>query len=183
MMKFIKLYPRVYINVNILDKWMIPLIKDIQGLDTISFLPLSVGWYVVILLSFIPLFLLLKLIIFWRQHPKNSWHNSAYKELKALKKQLPKMDDKEALDQFSELLRRIAIARCGREQCASLYGQRWLDWLEVNDPKKFSWTTKGKVLINQLYSNQQDEIDKALLLPLISATFVWVKANYRGQHV
>jgi hypothetical protein len=41
--------------------------------------------------------------------------------------------------EFSELLRRIAMARHGRTACAGLHGEDWLAWLTEHDPKGFDW--------------------------------------------
>ena len=54
--------------------------------------------------------------------------------------------------ELSELLRRVAMARLGREACAGLVGEAWLAWLAEQDPKGFDWRTRGRPLLDAPYA-------------------------------
>ncbi|MCU7947911.1 MAG: DUF4381 domain-containing protein, partial [Candidatus Thiodiazotropha sp. (ex Cardiolucina cf. quadrata)] len=81
---------------------------------------------------------------------------------------------KQVAGELSELLRRIAIARCGREQTASLTDEAWLDWLQSNDSTGFQWQEKGRLLLELPYAPPDRTAEKTELEQLINAAIHWV---------
>jgi hypothetical protein len=81
---------------------------------------------------------------------------------------------KQVASELSELLRRIAIARCGREETAALTDEAWLDWLQSNDSSGFLWREKGRILLVLPYAPPNRNADKADLAQLIDAAIHWV---------
>jgi len=154
------------------------LIKDIYELDPISTFPLAIGWYIVAIIILLSLLLIFRLSAFWREYPRGSWNKEAYYQLKDLKLQAKNKGGVATAKQFSELLRRIAMARCGREQCAGLAGDNWLKWLESQDPKGFLWTQKGKLLLTLPYAPEKS-VSHIALIPLIEASLYWTSKKYR----
>jgi len=71
----------------------------------------------------------------WR-YPFFTWHHSTRRQLLRLRQRSAAEPVGIVAAELSELLRRIAIARCGREACAGLAGTAWLDWLSANDPAR-----------------------------------------------
>jgi hypothetical protein len=71
--------------------------------------------------------------------------------------------------ELSELLRRIAMARFGRRDCAGLSGEAWLDWLSEKDPSGFDWATQGQVLLRLPYAPEGDAEDAKAVRVLIDA--------------
>ena len=127
-------------------------LRDIHGLDPISWWPLAPGWWIsalLILLTFVALFLLIRHFILY---PPGSWRWEARVALRELWRQRNLQPQKESAAQLSELLRRIAIARFGREKTASISGDEWLAWLQQSDPNGFDWSGRGGILLNLPYA-------------------------------
>ncbi len=150
---------------------MSPLINelhDIEGIDTISLFPLPIGWWVVIALSLLSLFFLRKRLKFLR-----SWKRDTLIKLKELEENLSLTTSKETLQLLSEYVRRIALKRFPRKECAGLTGKAWLKWLNEHDPKQFDWLGKAELLLNAPYAPKQ-EIPTADIKELIQAIRYWV---------
>lgn len=143
---------------------------DIEGLDSISAWPLAFGWWFVIIASIITICTISFLL--WRRFKyRRSWQYKIYTRLENL--QHSELTPKDALQNLSVELRKIAIMVGGRNNCASLYGTNWLDWLERHDPKNFSWTTNGLPLINLQYMPEA-AIGSDKVKELIMAAQGWV---------
>ena len=95
---------------------MITRLRDIQGLDEISWWPLATGWWLLALLVIVLLFALVSLLRNLRRYPAGSWRRHAWKQLRTLKREADRMSSQEIAGELSELLRRIAIARLGRNR-------------------------------------------------------------------
>ena len=83
--------------------------------------------------------------------------------------------------ELSELLRRIAMARCGREACAGLSGEAWLDWLSQNDPRRFDWRARGRLLLELPYRPPDDTDYGAQMHELVDAALAWTSADGAGR--
>lgn len=91
-------------------------LRDIRGLDAVSWWPPAPGWWIgalLLLLTLIGLFLLIRHFI---RYPPGSWRWEARVALRELWQQRNRQSQKESAARLSELLRRIAIARFGREK-------------------------------------------------------------------
>jgi hypothetical protein len=149
-------------------------LRDIRGIDPAPWWPPAPGWWIL----FFSL-LLLALLIWWlvrrRQlYPLGRWQQDARRQLLRLRRRATKEAAKPIAAELSELLRRIAITRCGREQTASLTGEMWLDWLQTNDSTGFPWREKGRLLLELPYAPPEREADSARLTELIEAALHWV---------
>lgn len=146
-------------------------LRDINGLDHISWWPLAPGWWIVLGLM---ASIWIALIFYRRYHAKKeaSWQaqvKTLFADLRTLK------TTKEKAAALSELLRRVAIHKCGRQSCAGLEGHEWLGWLTQNDPKDFDWRIDGKILIEAPYRPDDMAQDKFDFEPLMKAAERWVK--------
>ncbi|MCP4283862.1 MAG: DUF4381 domain-containing protein [Gammaproteobacteria bacterium] len=144
-------------------------LRDIHGLDPISWWPLASGWWIsmlLIVLIAIGLYLLIRHLI---RYPPGSWQQEARVALRNLWQQRHRQSQKESAAQLSELLRRIAIARFGREKSASISGDEWLAWLQQSDPAGFNWTEHGRILLNLPYAPDGWQAKPGELDSLISA--------------
>jgi hypothetical protein len=130
-------------------------LRDIQGLDTIGHWPLAPGWWLLLILLVLGLMLALRL---WPRlvggQARAPWRADAARQLRQLRQlnqrqggQGSAETQRQLAADLSELLRRIAMARCGRDSCAGLQGQAWLAWLKQHDPKGFDWPGQGRALI------------------------------------
>jgi hypothetical protein len=109
-----------------------------------------------------------------RLYPLGRWQKDARRQLLSLRRRAKREAEKQVASELSELLRRIAIARCGREETAALTDQAWLDWLQSNDSTGFPWREKGRLLLELPYAPPERSADKALLGQLIDAALHWV---------
>jgi hypothetical protein len=158
-------------------------LRDIQGLDQISWWPLATGWWLLALLLLVLLLALVLLVRNLRRYPAGSWRRHAWKQLRTLRQRAHRMPVQQLASELSELLRRIAIARVGREHAAGLSGERWLVWLQENDPAGFDWRRRARPLLTLPYAPPDSVQDTAKqLLPLIDAAFAWVDRSAGDQH-
>lgn len=150
-------------------------LHDIEGLDPISWWPLAIGWWIVI--GFIIVFF--ALITFYalrRLAFKRSWRNDTLKKLDQLEKDLSDNTAKQSVIALSEYLRRIALRRFSRGECAGLTGEAWLRWLTEHDPKEFDWQKQGDLLIDLPYApvSFQRTLPLNQVQDLIQAAKNWV---------
>lgn len=145
-------------------------LRDIRGLDAIPWWPPAPGWWIVAGMS------LLIVIIFWyKRRQYYYWRIEARQQLSTLRKRLARERTKQVVTDFSELLRRIAMARYGRQACAGLVGEDWLLWLQTNDPQGFNWQEKGQILLSFPYAPLNTPIDVDTLKTLLEATKAWIE--------
>lgn len=148
-------------------------LHDIEGLDAISTWPLAIGWWVSI--AFGMLILGCAIWLFRRRLGYlRSWKRDTFKKLNSLEQNLSPSTSWETIAFLSEYLRRIAVRRFPRKECAGLVGDDWLKWLKAHDPKQFDWTEKGKLLIEVPYAPVQTELPLQHIKELIQAVRFWV---------
>lgn len=149
-------------------------LHDIEGLDFISFWPLAIGWWILIAIATMTLTLLfyfgIRKLAFNR-----SWKNDILKRLARLEKELSDLTARETVILLSEYLRRIALRRFSRKECAGLVGESWLKWLTDNDPKRFDWKKKGVLLIEVPYASKSSLLPADQIKDLIQAIREWVR--------
>jgi hypothetical protein len=169
-------------------------LRDIRGLDTISWWPLAPGWWIstlMLLVTAVGLFLLIRHLI---RYPPGSWRWEARIALRDLWRQRNQLTQKETAARLSELLRRIAIARFGREKTARISGTEWLAWLQQTDPNGFDWSGRGGILLNLPYApdnlqGNSGELDDLILAALKLAAHrredigLWWKKARKYAHV
>ncbi|MEI8365399.1 MAG: DUF4381 domain-containing protein [Parachlamydiaceae bacterium] len=126
-------------------------LHDIEGVDPISWWPLAVGWWVLIALG-VCLAVALGCFVVYRLAFVRSWKNDTLKKLAKLQDNLSETTAQETVVLLSEYLRRIAIRRFSRKECAALMGEAWLKWLTLKDPKQFDWEKQGTLLIEVPYA-------------------------------
>jgi hypothetical protein len=149
-------------------------LRDIRGIDPASWWPLASGWWLLMALSFALLVLVAWIIRRKRLYPLGHWQQDARHRLILLKRRVNKEPAKLIAGELSELLRRIAIARCGRKQIASLTDDAWLEWLQRNDTNGFLWGKKGQLLLELPYAPPNHPANKAALTELLDAAIHWV---------
>ena len=123
-------------------------LRDIKGLEAISFWPLAYGWWILIITL-----ILIKLTIYFlykkKSSYKNSWKFKAELELKNLKQNI---DQNTIISDSFELLKKISIIKFGRSSCANLTGIDWLTWLNKTDKSNFDWVKQCNILIDLQYA-------------------------------
>jgi hypothetical protein len=148
-------------------------LHDIEGLDAIGPWPLAIGWWVSIACGMLVLgsaiWLLRRRIDYLR-----SWKRDTFKRLDSLEHNLSLSTSVETIAFLSEYLRRIAVRRFPRKECAGLVGDAWLKWLKAHDPKQFDWTEKGKLLVEIPYAPACTDLPLLQIKELIQAIRFWV---------
>ena len=152
-------------------------LHDIQDLDPAGIWPLATGWWLIIASAVLMILLVIAVRrwqLDWRRYlPRYGWSREAARELTALRERIGHDDAKQQAARFSELLRRIAIARCGRHSCAGLQGESWLDWLAAHDPDGFDWRARGRLLLEIPYAPPGELDHPSEICNLIDAAIVW----------
>lgn len=149
-------------------------LRDIHGIDPASWWPPALGWWLVLLGVGLTVYLISWLLEQRRLYPLGRWQKDAHRRLLRLKKLLKSAPTKEVASELSELLRRIAVARCGRLKVAAMTGQAWLAWLHNNDKSGFDWQENGQLLLELPYAPPGRETDRAKVARLIDAAIHWV---------
>lgn len=149
-------------------------LHDIEGIDPVSWWPLGIGWWVLIcFITFISI--LTGLYIYRKIRYNRSWKRSALKELQDLENRLDKKSAREIAAQLSEYIRRIAVKRFSRKECAGLVGDIWLQWLALHDPKNFDWKNKGNLLKDASYAPKEKIIPVDDVKEVLNAIKNWVR--------
>lgn len=154
-------------------------IRDIHGLDPITWWPPGPGWWLLVVALLGLGWLLwrygrLVSLIHFPVPVLGDWRWDAARQLLDLRRRLPRQAHKVTAGELSELLRRIAMARHGRDQCAGLTGGAWLAWLREQDPRGFDWTREGAILVQAPYAPPSKGGDIEQLRRLIDATQNWL---------
>jgi len=149
-------------------------LHDIEGLDPISFWPLSpttwICFFAALFILIFVVYVIIRILSFRR-----SWKNDTMKKLASLEKNLSDTTAKETAIVLSEYLRRIALKRFSRRECAGLVGDDWLGWLAAHDPKGFDWKEKGSFLIDAPYAPAEILLSTSQMKDLIQAIRNWVR--------
>ncbi len=152
-------------------------LHDIHDLDPVGIWPLATGWWLLLAVAVLLVLLFVGLRRWrpdWQRYlPRYGWTRDAAQELNVLRDRVARGDVKTLTAQLSELLRRIAIARCGRDSCAGLYGELWLAWLSDHDPDGFDWRTRGWLLLDLPYAPPGELEHQPELYRLIDAALEW----------
>jgi hypothetical protein len=159
-------------------------LRDIRGIGDVPWWPPATGWWLVAaaVLILIMLAWRWRTLIRLRLPPLpvfniGSWRWDAGRQLRALRNRAAEQDTKKTAGELSELIRRIAMARHGRDACAGLTGEDWLGWLKGKDPAGFDWTAGGRLLLEAPYAPPARQDRQAELLQLIDAAEAWVTAE------
>lgn len=141
-------------------------LKDIHLPDSVSWWPPAAGYWIILGLVFIIIIAYLG-IKFLRN--RGRFKRQALSELYKIKKAFKSdQDEEKLLSSVSVLLRRAAISSYPRTDCASLTGNDWLQWLDLQLPKdKFNFSDgPGYLLTKSVYSKSVNTADIDGLLNL-----------------
>lgn len=155
------------------------ILRDIHDLDAVPWLPLAPGWWWII--GIVVLVSVLAGIRYFIRYSglMPGWRGDARRQLRDLKRALRKGDPRDVAGRLSILLRRIAIARSGRDQTAGLAGEAWLAWLEQDDRNGFKWSKGAVVLLQAPYMPPDITVKRNEVMRLITAAMRWVDTTPR----
>jgi Domain of unknown function (DUF4381) len=146
-------------------------LRDIHLPEAISWWPPALGWWLLAIL--IPLLLALFFLLY-----KKIIRKTAIKTAKQMLSQLKKedqLDNLQKLTALSALLRRAAMSKSGRKQCAGLTGQQWLEYLDSSVKGSPFTQGIGKLLANAHYQNKTPTDPEIAQLIQLSET--WLNAQ------
>lgn len=149
-------------------------LRDIHGLDAIPWWPLAPGWWLLALALVAGVWLAWRLLPWLpRDLSGRAWRWDAARRLRDLRRRVPRQEPRRTAEELSELLRRIAMARHGRAQCAGLTGADWLAWLAAHDPQGFDWSREARPLLDMPYAPPGRVEGQGAFLSLIDAALAW----------
>jgi len=146
-------------------------LKDVHIPDAISWWPLAVGWW--ILLVSIPVLLWIS-FWFYNYLTRKTAVKTAKKLLAALKQDTTK-NEVQKLVEISALIRRVAMSIAPRDECASLTGQAWLEYLDKSVKDNAFTQGIGQCLADASYSKSPAE--NINVSELINLTERWLKVQ------
>lgn len=158
-------------------------LHDIRELDPVGWWPPGPGWWVVAIAALLLFAILVRYrprIRLRRPQRRARWQRLAARELHQLRRRAHQSDVKQLAGELSELLRRIAMARCGRASCAGLTGAAWLEWLQAHDPAGYDWQRHGQVLAVAPYAPPGQTGSAVLLQELVDAALAWTRPGARA---
>jgi hypothetical protein len=148
-------------------------LKDIHLPQAVSAWPPAPGWWILTILSVIALsWIVLKV---WKNYQhKHLFRVSNATLIKLHEAYLEHKNSHLLIQQYSLLLRRIALSKFPRQQVASLTGQTWLNFLDETSQSDLFNSDIGALLINAPYQKPSKvtfDIDA-----LTDAVKSWIKA-------
>jgi hypothetical protein len=149
-------------------------LRDIRGLDPISWWPLAIGWWMVISIVFmIVLTVVIFKIIQSKKHRR--WEYRILRQLDRLEKNITQDNSQTTAVELADILRRLALHRYSRKECANLQGHQWLKWLSEKDPAHYDWAQSSTALIEAPFRQPGFVVDINCLKGTIRAMKGWVK--------
>jgi Domain of unknown function (DUF4381) len=150
-------------------------LRDIHLPEAISWWPPALGWWLLAIL--IPLLFVLIFWLFKRITRKTAIKDATKLLLKI--KQDTHLDNGEKLKALSALLRRVAISKVGRNECAGLIGEQWLEFLDRSVKGSPFTQGIGKLLVTATYQKHPPmDIDISQLTGLCEE---WLNAQKKQQ--
>lgn len=138
--------------------------------EPISWWPLAPGWWLLIVLALA--LITGACLLLWRQYRANAYRRKALKALASAQQNWQQQGDNTALlQQINALLKATAIKAFPPTQCAALYGDNWLNFLQQTLPDN----TPPSALGNSVYG-PTPEFDSQALHHFAS---LWIRKHRR----
>jgi hypothetical protein len=149
--------------------------NPVQTPETVTFWPVTIGWYALAGL----VFLLIVLVVYrqYRRWRRNQYRRTALKALNSLEAQLLSPATRQsAIVQLSELLKRVALKVFPRQQVAGLSGEAWLAFLSRTGRNTNFMEDAGKLLLEAPYQSSQaiQSLSEDRLKALIALAGKWI---------
>ena len=130
-------------------------LKDIRLPVEPSFWPLAKGWHILFILIVI---LSILIFIFWKIY-QNKPLPYALRELKKIKNE----NSNQSLKELSQLLKRVAMAKFGRDAIAPLHEDEWQEFILSVAPDVFT-VKQAEQLAYTVYNPNKKIADKKILI-------------------
>lgn len=156
-------------------------LHDIALPETVSWMPHTVGWYVVLAVGLG--FLVWVGLRIHRRRVANRYRGLALEELGIIERAMGIPEDRTAaLSRLPLLVKRVALSFAPREQVASLTGGSWLAWLDQSYGSTGFTQGPGRVLPNLAYASIRDpgSLEEAQKAELIALVRTWIQTHDAG---
>lgn len=140
-------------------------LRDIHLPESISWWPLSAGWWILFTLI---LAIFIAVLSLWRSYLKSSLKKEASKELSRIEKRFRETQEAAlCLSDLSVLLRRIILSRHHRIKTAGITGIAWLKLLDKHFGSKEFSEGPGQLLLTgpyRLVDPEKSDVDRLIKL-------------------
>jgi len=145
-------------------------LRDIQIPEEISWWPPAVGWWVLVVLIPLCVYLIYRL---YKRITRKTALKTAKKYFRTLRDN-EQLSKQEKLAELSSLMRRTAVSLYPREEVASLTGDDWLNFLDESIANRGFNSDTGWLLTEGLYSKKDDSY---YLAPLFNLCEDWLNSQ------
>ncbi len=161
-----------------MDPTEIP-IRDLHLPEAIGWWPLAPGWWIVISLALLAMFMLFRL--WYRSYSRGAARRHALRQLEAYSKDyLAHGNGVTFGTQLSELVRRTMLAYAPRSEVAGLTGAEWLAWLDRDLDRSHFAEGDGRKLVEWPYRDPDEKFDKSDAAALVDAVRLRLSTPVRG---
>lgn len=129
-------------------------LKNVHLPNGTSIFPIAVGWYLLIILV-----LLFAAGLLWWKFIKNKYKKQKLQAY-AILAEIEKNKSEEMLSEVSILIKRVAIFKFPRESVHTLFGERWLEFLDKTGKTTDFTNGDGRYLLNIYQTGQIKNPDK-----------------------
>ncbi|WP_265659152.1 DUF4381 domain-containing protein [Francisella philomiragia] len=132
--------------------------------------PLAYGWW--LLLGLIVLTFIIFLIILHYRKKRNSYKDSIVNDFRRTIEETQQNKPKEALQNISVYLKRVALQKFPNQEIKTLHGEQWLEFLDSKMKKQNFKNTKANMLAN---SYRAIELDRQTLNEILTVAEQWLR--------
>ncbi|AEI35121.1 DUF4381 domain-containing protein [Francisella salina] len=132
--------------------------------------PLAYGWW--LLLGLIVLAFIIFLIILHFRKKRNSYKDSIVNDFRRTIEETQQNKPKEALQNISVYLKRVALQKFPNQEIKTLHGEQWLEFLDSKMKKQNFKNTKANMLAN---SYRAVELDRQTLNEILTVAEQWLR--------
>ncbi|AJI57077.1 hypothetical protein LA02_238 [Francisella philomiragia] len=132
--------------------------------------PLAYGWW--LLLGLIVLTFIIFLIILHFRKKRNSYKDSIVNDFRKTIEETQQNKPKEALQNISVYLKRVALQKFPNQEIKTLHGEQWLEFLDSKMKKQNFKNTKANMLAN---SYRAIELDRQTLNEILTVAEQWLR--------
>lgn len=157
-------------NVPSLDQ-----LKDLHYPEAISQLPIAPGWWLLLIISVLLIFIAARLI--WRSISKNRYRRQALQQLDIIFAEYSDAQhNQQLIIALNNLLKSVALKQYPHYLCASLSCNKWLSFLQLSIAKSTAFNPQALLPLSQLYQAQV-QLSAQEQVQLQKHSRLWIKKH------